>query len=392
MKYLPFILRHLRHNWIRTGSTAAAIAICIFLFCTLQTFVASLNGFLSQGSTRLITRHNVSLVFPMPNAYEEKIAAVPGVKRVAASNYFGGLRDLTKPSDEFTNFAVEAENFFAMYPEFILSEAEKQAFLGDQHGCVVGHALAERFNWKIGDAIELESNIAAYRTVKPLDFIISGIYQTDQARFPGTNDAVLFFHYKYLYEATGRKAGVSTFRVEIPNARQTGVISQAIDSQFENSDTQTHTETEAQYRASLGVLGGNLVLLLQGIALAVMFTILLVTANTMSMAVRERRTEIGVLKTLGFPGYLVMFLVLGEGCILGGIGAVTGLFLGRFLINVLPDVPVIGEVAKGFPRMSVPPAIAIGGVGIGLLLGVTAGFVPAWLAYKGKITDLLRQV
>jgi putative ABC transport system permease protein len=392
MKFLPFILRHLRHNWIRTGSTAAAIAICIFLFCTLQTFVASLNGFLSQGSTRLITRHNVSLVFPMPNAYEEKIAAVPGVKRVAASNYFGGLRDLTKPADEFTNFAVEAENFMAMYPEFILSEAEKQAFLGNQQGCVVGKALAQRFDWKVGDAIELESNIAAYRTAKALDFIISAIYQTDQARFPGTNDAVLFFHYKYLYEATGRKSGVSTFRVEIPDPRQAGTISQAIDSQFENSDTQTHTETEAQYRASLGVLGGNLAILLQGIALAVMFTILLVTANTMSMAVRERRTEIGVLKTFGFPGYLVMSLILGEGCILGAIGALTGLLLGRFLINVLPDVPVIGEVTKGFPHMSVPPAIAIGGVGIGLLLGLTAGFVPALLAYKGKITDLLRQV
>lgn len=313
MRFVPFILKHWRRNWARTGSTAAAIAVCIFLFCTLQTFVASLTGFLSQGSTRLITRNNVSLTFRMPLAYEAQIAAVPGVRRVAISNYFGGMRDINKPEDEFTNFAVEAENFFAMYPEFILPDVEKQSFLSDQHGCVIGRALAEKFSWKVGDAIELESNIASYRTAKPLDLIISGIYRTDQARFPGTNDAILFFHYKYLYEATGRKIGVATYRVEIPEPRQTGTISQAIDSLFENSATQTHTETEAQYRASLGVLGGNLILLLNGIAMTVMFTILLVTANTMSMAIRERRTEIGVLKTLGFGRGLVMSLILGEG-------------------------------------------------------------------------------
>jgi len=314
------------------------------------------------------------------------------VKRVAASNYFDGMRDLSKPTDVFTNFAIEADNFLAMYPEFILSDAEKQAFLRDQRGCIIGRALAEKFNWKVGDAIQLESNISYYRTLKPLDFVIRGICQTDQVRYPGTNDAVLFFHYKYLDEATGRKVGVSAYRVEISDSRQAGRISQAIDSLFENSDTQTHTETEAQYRANLGVLGGNLILLLNGIALTVMFTILLVTANTMSMAVRERRTEIGVLKTLGFRSGLVMSLVLGEGGILGAIGAVTGLLLGRFLVNLLPKIPVIGDLMRGFPQMSVPPAIAVAGVSIGVVLGATASLIPALLAYRARITELLRQV
>ena len=138
MKFLPFILRHLERNWIRTCSTASAIAVCIFLFCTLQTFVASMTGFLKQGTTRLITRHNVSLVFRLPNAYEPLISAVPGVKRVAASNYFGGMRDLSKPADAFTNFAIEAEPYLAMYPEYLLKEPEKWAFLLDQHGCIIG--------------------------------------------------------------------------------------------------------------------------------------------------------------------------------------------------------------------------------------------------------------
>src|SRR5271169_4577782 len=154
MRFLPFIFKHLRNNWIRSGSTACAIAVCIFLFCTLQTFVSSLEGFLGQGTTRLVVRHNVSLLFRMPNAYEPQIAAVPGVKRVAISNYFGGMRDLSKPADAFTNFAIEADSLLAMYPEFILTEPEKKAFLGDQRGCIIGRALADMFHWKVGDAIQ----------------------------------------------------------------------------------------------------------------------------------------------------------------------------------------------------------------------------------------------
>jgi len=145
------------------------------------------------------------------------------------------------------------------------------------------------------------------------------------------------------------------------------------------------------YRASIRSFGGDLILLLNGIALAVMFTILLVTANTMSMAVRERRTEIAVLKTLGFPSGLVMALILGEGVILGTLGAAMGLLLGRFMIDLLPKVPVISEVVKGFPKMSVPPVIAIGGMGVGLFLGLTAGLFPGMLAYRSKITDLFRE-
>lgn len=389
MKWIPFILKHLQRNWIRSASTAAAIAVCIFLFCTLQTFVASLHGSLSGGAVRLITRNGVSRFVSLPNAYEERIAAVPGVERVAAANYFGGMRDVNNPDSEFENYGIEAENFLAMYPEYMLTEAEKKAFFGDQHGSIIGRALAEQFHWKIGDAIQLTSNI--YRIGKPYDFVISAIYQTDQVRYPGTDDSALFFHHKYLDEATGRGAGVRTFHVEIADPLQAGVISHAIDDLFENSEAQTHTETEAQYSASVGVLSGNLILLLNGIGMAVMFTILLVTANTMSMAVRERHTEIGVLKTLGFPGWLVLSLILGEGILLGVCGSAAGLVLGRFLIDVLPSVPVIGDLVRLFPKMNVPPPIAAAGIMIGMSLGLVAGLFPSVFAYRARITELLRR-
>ena len=388
MKWLTFILQHMRRNLLRTASTACAIAVCIFLFCTLQTFVASLHGSLNQGTARLVTRHHVSRFYSMPKAYEERIASVPGVKRVAAASYFGGMRDTNSPDSEFTNFAVEAENYLAMYPEYMLTEAEKKTFLADQRGCIIGRALAEQFHWKPGDTLQLTSNI--YRTGKPFEFVISAIYKTDQARYPGTDESALFFHYKYLDEATDGKAGVRTYRVEIADPAQSGRISRAIDDLFENADAQSHTETEAQYRASAGVLGGNLVLLLNGIGLAVMFTLLLVTANTMSMAVRERHTEIGVLKTLGFSGRLVLCLVLAEGGLLGLGGAAIGLLLGGVMVNVLPDVPVIGDLARVFPKMTVPPVIAATGIIIGMSLGLVAGLFPSVFAYRARISELLR--
>lgn len=389
MKWLPFVLKHLGQNWIRTASTAAAIAVCIFLFCTLQTFVASLRGSLGQGTARLVTRNSVSLFYSLPNAYEQRIAALPGVRRVAAASYFGGMRDVNNPDSEFANFAIEAESFLAMYPEYILTESEKQAFLADQHGAIVGRALAEQFQWKAGDTVQLTSNI--YRAGNPFEFVISAVYRTDQKRYPGTSEATLFLHYKYLDEATGRKAGVRTYRVEIADPGQSGVISHAIDDLFENSDAQTHTETEAQYRANAGVLAGNLALLLNGIGLTVMFTLLLVTANTMSMAVRERRTEIGVLQALGFSARLVLGLILAEGMLLGVCGAAIGLLLGGVLIGLLPDVPVIGDLIRSFPRMSVPPSIVGAGIMIGGLLGLGASLLPSLLACRARVVELLRQ-
>jgi putative ABC transport system permease protein len=338
----------------------------------------------------LITGNSISRFYSLPNAYEARIAAVSGVKRVAAASYFGGMRDASNPDSEFANFAVEAESFLAIYPEYILTAEERQAFLADQHGAIVGRALAARFQWKQGDTIQLTSNI--YRTATPYEFVISAIYRTDQTRYPGTDESTLFLHYKYLDEATGRRAGVRTYRVEIADPRQAGVISHAIDALFENSEAQTHTETEAQYRASTGVLGGNLVLLLNGIGLVVIFTLLLVTANTMSMAVRERRTEIGVLKALGFSPCLVLLLILVEGALLGVCGAAAGLLLGRFLIEALPAVPVIGEVLSKFPKMSIPPVMASAGILLGVLVGLMASLVPSVSAYRARIVELLQQV
>ena len=392
MKFAPLILKHLRRNWLRTLSTVLAMAVCIFLICTLQTVVDAVNYGLHLGNaSRLVTRHYVSLVFNLPNSYKAKIAAIPGVQNTTIVNWFGGMyRDDMKFF--FPNLAVEPERFLEIYPEIVLPEDQKQAWFHDGRGCIVGRKLAEKWGWKVGDHFQLESFIPPYRVGKPFDFIVDGIYDSDTVKYPGTDLSAMYFNYKYLYEATGQRAGIGTLTLLIDDPKNAGRISKAIDAEFENSDTQTKTETEQAFRASFIAMAGNLALLLNGIGLAVAFTILLVTANTMSIAVRERQQEIGVLKTLGFPSGLVMALVLIEALLLGLMGGALGLFFAAGAIHALPNVPFIGDVVRQFPGLGLSPKIVSYGLGAALLLGLLAGLVPALLAYRARITEVLRQV
>ncbi len=394
MRFLTYIAKHLRRNWIRTGSTVAAMAVCIFLFCTLETLVAAISWNLKSASaSRLITRHSVSLVFNLPRAYKERLAHVPGVKGVAGYNWFGGVMGSPPdPKKFFANFAIEGEDYLAMDPEYGLTPEEKQAFLSDRRGCIVGPELAEKFGWTVGDVVQLTSMIPAYKTGKPFELVIRAVYRVDEARFPGTIASVLFFNYEYLDEALGGRAGIGMYKLLIEDPSQAGTISRAVDEMFENADPPTRTETESAFRAGFLSMAGNLALLLRSIGLAVCFTILLVTANTMSMAVRERQTEIAVLKTLGFPRGLVMRLVLGEALALGILGGGLGLLLSRLAIKALPKLPFVGDAVAGFPNLGLTPAVSVLGVSLALLLGFFAGLFPAVGAYRARIADTLRTV
>jgi putative ABC transport system permease protein len=395
MKFLPFVLKHLRRNWIRTASTVLGMGVCIFLLCTLQTIIAAVNwGLKSAHASRLVTRNAVSVVYNLYPQYKQKIEGIPGVKHVAGSSWFYGfLGSSPDLKNFFANFAVDAEEYLAMYPELILTAEEKQAFLADRRGCIVGVDIAKKFGWKVGDAFQLESVIPRYRIGRPFEFVVRGIYQVDDVKYPGTDGRVMFFHYRYLEEATQRNnIGPGMYVLEIDEPSHAGAIGKAIDASFENSDRETHTETEAAFRAGFVSLAGNLAVLLNGIGIAVAFTILLVTANTMSMAVRERRTEIAVLKTLGFGSGLVMALILTEGLLLGVLGGAVGILLGSATIKALPGIPIIGDAVRQFPYLGLPTPVGVFAFAVALLLGFLAGVVPAVGAYRAKITDMLRSV
>jgi putative ABC transport system permease protein len=409
MRFLPFILKHLRRNWIRTGSTVLAMAVCIFLFCTLQTVLAEINGMLeSSGASRLVVRNSVSLVFDLPLAYGARIQAVPGVKRVANVTWFGGSLpsrkegkaeeggDATTDWSSFVpSLAVEAEPYFAQYPELEFEPEQWRGFLADLQGAAIGRKLADKYGWKIGDRFFLESFIPPYRKRSgPFEFVIQAIFDADLNKYPGTDTNVAFFHYKYLYEGVGQNISAGTYNVEIEDPSQAAAISKAIDALFENSDSQTLTETEKAFRAGFISMAGNLALLLNGIGLAVTFTILLVTANTMSMAVRERRTEIAVLKTLGFSSSRVMGLIVAEALALGVLGGLIGTGGSQLIMYLLTHTPGVADMLMtiGLSSLTLKPGIAALGFLVALFLGFAAGFVPAYGAYRSKITDMLRTV
>jgi putative ABC transport system permease protein len=396
MKYLPYVLKHLRRNWVRTASTVAGMAVCIFLICTLQTILAAIRSSTEAADPgRIVTRHGVSLIFNMPLAYKPRIQAMPGVEAIAVSNWFGGVyRDI---KDFFPSFAVESEEYFKIFPEFQIPPDDYRAYLQDMRGALIGKEVAAKHGFKVGDTFQMESIIPPYRVKGPLQFVVRGIYDADRAKHPNANVGMMFFHFKYLYETirghprVGAYAGAGTFSIRVTNPSQAAKVAKAIDQNFENSDVQTKTESESAFIAGFTALIGNLTALLNGIGLAVAFTILLVTANTMSMAVRERRTEIAVLKTLGFSSTLVMSLVLVEALALGVLGGGLGVLLAQALVANLADLPFMGLVLGNFPGLAVSPAVAAITFTTAVVLGVGAGVFPAMGAYRARITDMLRQ-
>lgn len=407
MKFVPYLLKHLRRNWFRTTLTVLAMAMCIFLFCTLQSVLAQVSSLLdSRSAKRLVTRNSVSLVFDLPMSYGGRIQSVPGVERVAMSNWFGGSLPAKKEgkaesgstqdwSNFFPNLAVEMEPFLAMYPEYEIPQDQYRALMADRRGCVIGRQLADKFGWKIGDSFYLESFIPVHRKADgPFEFVVRAIFDTDPVKYSGTSTSMMLFHRDYLYEGTGRRLQAGTYYVEIKDAEKAGEVSGAIDALFANSDRQTRTETEKAFAAGFVAMAGNLALLLNGIGLAVSFTILLVVANTMSIAVRERRKEIGVLKTLGFTSAQVMGLVVAESLLIALIGGAIGVAGSRMIMWAFSHTPGLKDAlaGMGLSQIRLQPLVAVLGMAVSLFLGFAAGFVPALGAYRARITDALRTV
>lgn len=393
MGYLRFIYKHLHANRLRSFSTIIALSLCIFLVTTLRTVVAAVQwGLQSGSSSRLVVRSALGLTSSMPQTYKSRIATVPGVKGVSASTFFMGFQG-SKPDwgSYFPNYAVD-DDYFSLHPEIIVPPDQLEAYMRERRGAIIGEETAKKFNWKIGDVFHLESIIPPYRRpAGAFDFVVSGIYTSDDVRYPGTDRSMMFFHFKYLDDGIGQPVRTKTFSVALADPSQSGSVSTTIDQMFEGSEQPTRTETEAAFQAGLLSMAGNLALLLNSIGFVVAFTILLVTANTMSMAVRERRTEIAVLKTLGFTSSKVMAMIISEALLIGALGAGLGLVASFFAIRAMPKLPLVGGVFSQAPDFDLMLPMAQG-MAAGLLLGFLAGFIPAIIAFRARITTLLRTV
>ena len=383
MKFLALIFKSARRSKRRTALTALSVAIAVFLFASLRAVLDGFNaGAAGSSSTRIITIRSTSLIFAMPSSHANAIRGVDGVRDLSWANWFGGI--YKDPQNFFAQFAVDAESYLRLYPEILLTPDEKQAFLDDRTGCVVGDGLARTYGFKVGDRIVLQVGIPIYGT-QDFTFTVRGIYR---AGGTAVDNQSMMFHWKYADERAIEKGQIGWFVEEIDNPDRSAAIALAIDEKFTNTPYETKTNTEQQFMASFASMFGNLNLLLGSIAFAVVVTTLFVAANTMAMSVRERTTEIAVMRTLGFPSQTIFFFIAGEGMLISLLGGVLGAGLAVLLVN--------GErlgITGGFvPAFGVSPRNALTGLAISAGIGLVAGLVPATLASRLKIVDALRRV
>ena len=384
-KYLPLLWANLGRKKLRTGLTLASIIVAFLLFGLMQTLRVALTGSPElAGADRLMTMHKMAIIQPLPESYLNRIRAVEGVKVATSMDWFGGVfRD---DRNQISTFAVEVETFFSVYPEYVLPPGQKEAWFKDRTGTIVGKMVAERNGWKVGDTIPMRSNIWVQKdggNVWPMKVI--GIYDAGN----GDNQSV-YFHREYLDESRGGGVGqgwIGWVVLRITDPAKADSIARTIDAQFANSSTETKTATEKAFIQSFANQMGNIGALLTGIAGAVFFTMLLVTANTMGQSIRERLNEIGVMKTLGYSNATVTGLVLGEAVLVTALGGAVGLLLAWLFSTLLGSA-----VAQFFPVLGMPASTWAIGVVLIVVLGGIAAALPSAQAAQLKIVDALRKV
>jgi putative ABC transport system permease protein len=318
-------------------------------------------------------RHKVSLIMNLPVTYQDRIERIPGVDMVSHATWFNGIYQ-NEPKNFFGSFPVDPDRFLAVFPEIVLPIEQKQAWLKTRTGAIVGRQLVERFHWKIGDRVPLVSPIWPRKGDAAWEFDIVGIY--DGAK-KNTDTSSFYFRYDYFDEARAQGQGlVGWFGVRVKDADRAAEVAKAIDNEFANSPYETKSEPEGAFVAGFVQQMGNIGTMLIAILSAVFFTILLVAGNTMAQAVRERTSELGVLKALGFTNERVLALVLAESCLLAAVGGLAGLGVAWAIAAAGSPVPAM------LPIFYLPVRFVIIGVGLVAGLGVVAGIVPALQAMR----------
>ena len=384
MKYLGLIWKNAWRKKIRTSLTILSVLVAFLMFALLNAIAEAMSsgGATIESARRLVVIDKISLINPLPMAYQSKIAAIPGVDEVSHSSWFGGYYQDQK--NQFGQFPVPAEEYLALYPELDMPDDQRQAFYNNRIGAVVGKTLADKYGWQVGDRIPIYSTIWAKKDGNhSWEFDLEGIFTNTSS---GGSDAMMLFHYDYFDEARQFGQGVVGWYVLTLNDGASPVeVANAIDAEFANSANETETSTEAAFAQSFVDQLGNIALIVQMILGAVFFTLLLVTGNTMAQSVRERISELAVLKTVGFQDRTVLLVVLAESVLIMTIGGAVGLLLGTGIVAAASAqfASMMGlTLSLSTQSILVAIAIMIGG-------GVLAGVFPAIRAMRLTIVDAL---
>jgi len=384
MKFLPLILKNALRNRRRTLLTISSLAVSLCLLGVMMALYYALfiGGQPTKSQTRrVVVRHKVSITFPLPLHYRQKIAQAPGVEEVMVTQWFGGVyKDSRDQRNFFPRMAAEADKLFRIYQDYRISEQEKEAFIRDPAGCVVNRVLAERHGFKVGDRILIKGDIFPF----DLDLTVRGIYTSDEL-----DDETLWFNWKYMENMlrNSPRLAAGNFILLARSEQDVPAICRAIDAMFANSEAPTKTESEYAFGMSFLSFLGNVKMILMSICFAVTFTVLLITANTMAMSVRERVREVGVLRTLGFRKSAVVGLILGESVLIAVGGGLLGALLAQGLCFVIRQGPLIVQQSK---TLSLEPPVMAALMGVSLLVALASSIVPAVSAARQNIVDALR--
>jgi putative ABC transport system permease protein len=389
MPLIHLIVKNMFRHKLRTILTVVGIAIAILAFGMIRTVIAMwYSGVEASSPNRLITRNDISLIFPLPIAYRNSIAAVPGVSEVSYAQWFGGIY-IDEKHSQFPQIAVDGTTWFDVVPENRISETEKASFLRERNAAVVGVQLARRFGWKIGDVVRMRSMIFP----GDWDFVIRGIYTGAKKT---TDETLFFFQWQYLDEHVRRlepwRAGyVGWYVVKIADPDRAASISQAIDQRFKNSLAETRTETEQAFVQGFISMSDTILIALRVVSIVIIGVMLAVLSNTMAMTARERFPEYAVFKALGFRARHLVLLIAGESLLIALIGGLIGILL------IGPTVDGFGAVMARtagamFPVVGVSAATRTVSLLMAFGVGLAAAIVPAWRAATLRIVRGLRRI
>lgn len=383
MKYLYLIWSNLKRKKIRTILTLLSIMVAFMLFGYLGAIKQGFSqGVDVAGLDRLIVRHKISIIQLLPASYESRIEQIEGVQDAVHQTWFGGVYQ--KPSNFFAQLPVEPEEYLAMYPEFLLSEEQRAAWLSTRSGAIAGKGIADRFGWKVGDRIPINATIWTRKGGEVTwEFELVGIYQGAEK---GTDTSQFLFRYDFFDESRQFGQGqVGWYTVRISDPARAAETAALIDAEFANSPAETKAEAEGAFVQGFADQIGDIGFIMTSIIAAVFFTMLLVAGNTMAYAVRERTNELAVLKAIGFSDRGVLGLVLGESLALTGIGGALGLSLAFLMVSA-------GDPTRGsLPVFYIPVHYLLLGVILIGLMALVAGILPALQAQRLRIADALRR-
>jgi putative ABC transport system permease protein len=382
VKYFGLVWKNVWRKKVRASLTILSVLVAFVLFALLSAVgYAFKMGVEYADPRRLAVINNMSLINPLPISYKNKLATVPGVIDVTHASWFGAFY---QDPPLFAQFATEPRAWFEMHPELTMPEEQLDAWARNRIGIVAGEELIKQYGWKVGDRIPLQTTIWTNKDGQQTwEFVLEGIFSTDEG--PQGRTAYMLFHHDYFEEARAFGEGsVGWYVLRIANDVDAAAIASSIDDQFANSPYPTETSTEAAFAESFAKQLGDVGLIVRLVLGAVFFTLLLLAGNTMAQSVRERISELAVLKTLGFPDRSVLRVVLWESVLIMFIGGFIGLALGWVAVQVVAE-----NAAGTMPGVYLTPQAILAGILLMVIAGIAAGVFPALKAMRLSIVDAL---